>query len=186
MSTENSAPANAPSRRALLSATLAAATLAPLGTAAAAAKTKPMFMFVQLADDFKADTEAKTIRLVNVAQQTVYFSDRPKRLAGHLKMDDYLKEWTKAEGKDNFAGDPPNATLSVYESGQADNTLAVVEISHPKKDGADLVYNYKLLDGKMPKSGGQATLFIDAIGIGGGVGVGFHGVGVGLRGPGYL
>jgi hypothetical protein len=92
----------------------------------------------------------------------------------------------KAEGKDNFAGDPPNATLSVYEPGQPDNTLVVVELSHPAIEGDDLVYTYKLLDGTMPKSGGATSLFIDAIGIEGGVGVGFHGVGVGLRGPGVL
>ena len=42
------------------------------------------------------------------------------------------------------------------------------------------------MDGTMPKNGGATSLFIDAIGIGGGVGVGFHGVGVGLRGPGVL
>ena len=101
-------------------------------------------------------------------------------------MADYLNEWTKAEGDDNFTADPPNATLSVYEPGQPDNTLAVVEISHPVVDGADLVYTYKLLDGTMPASGGATTLFIDRIGIGGGVGVGYHGVGVGLRGPGVL
>jgi hypothetical protein len=183
------------SRRTLMFATTwavvggAAATLLPLGaagTAAAAEEAKPMFMFVQLADDFKADPATKTMLLLNVSKQTVYFSDRPKRLAGHLKMDDYLKEWAKAEGNDNFTKDPPNATLSVYEPGQPDSTLAVVEISHPKKEGADLIYTYKVLDGKMPISGGTTTLFIDAIGIGGGVGVGFHGVGVGLRGPGVL
>ncbi len=155
-------------------------------TTASAEDTKPMFMFVQLADGLKTDSADQTIRLVNVSQQTIYFSDRPVRLAGHLKMGDYLKEWAKAEGDDNFTKDPPNATLSVYEPGQRDNTLAVVEISHPKIEGADLVYTYKLLDGKMPANGGTATLFIDAIGIGGGVGVGFHGVGVGLRGPGVL
>jgi hypothetical protein len=191
MSNENPKPPTDTSRRTLIFATALAAvggTASQLTLAgkASADEPKPMFMFVQLADDVKADPDAKTIRLVNVNKQTVYFSDRPVRLAGHLSMDDYLKEWTKAEGSDNFKADPPNATLSVYEPGQADNTLAVIEISHPKKDGADLVYTYKLLDGKMPKSGGATSLFIDAIGIGGGVGVGFHGVGVGLRGPGVL
>jgi hypothetical protein len=53
-------------------------------------------------------------------------------------------------------------------------------------DGSDIVYTYKLLDGKVPQKGGATSLFIDAIGIGGGVGLGFHGVGVGLRGPGVL
>ena len=159
---------------------------AAAGAAKAAEDAKPMLMFVQISDDLKVDQEAKTLRLVNVGKQTLYFSDRPVRLAGHLKMDQYLEEWTKKAGKDNFAGDPPNATLSVFEPGQPDNTLAVVEIKDPKVDGNDLVYSYKLIDGKLPASGGATSLFIDWIGVGGGVGVGYHGVGVGLRGPGVL
>ena len=159
--------------------------LALVGSARAE-EPKPMLMFVQIADDLKVDDAAKTLRLVNVGQQTLYFADRPVRLAGHVKMADYLEEWTKKAGKDNFANDPPNATLSVYEPGQPDNTLAVVEISQPKAEGKDLIYSYKLLDGKLPAGGGATSLFIDWIGLGGGVGVGFHGVGVGLRGPGRL
>jgi hypothetical protein len=178
-------------RRMLISAA-AVLTIAGLGSQlnfaenAKADEPKPMLMFVQIADDLKADPAAKTLRLVNVGKQTLYFSDRPVRLAGHLKMADYLEEWTKKAGSDNFGNDPPNATLSVFEPGQADNTLAVVELTNPVIDGADLVYTYKLIDGKMPKSGGATSLFIDWIGIGGGVGRGFHGVGVGLRGPGVL
>ena len=143
-----------------------------------------MLMFVQIAEDLKADTAAKTIRLVKVGQQTLYFADRPERIAGHIKMADYLTEWTAKAGKDNFAKDPPNATLSVYEPGQANNKVAVITISNPKVDGADLVYDYKFIDGTVPASGGATSLFIDWIGVGGGVGVGFHGVGVGARGPG--
>jgi hypothetical protein len=37
----------------------------------------------------------------------------------------------------------------------------------------------------MPKSGAAPSLFIDWIGVGGGVGPGFHGVGVGRRGVGW-
>ena len=141
-------------------------------------------MFVQSAEDLKVDQAASTLRLVKVNQQTLYFSDRPVRIAGHIKMADYLKEWTAKAGKDNFGVDPPNATLSVYEPGQPENTLVVVKITNPKVDGADLVYTYKIIDGKMPASGGATTLFIDWIGVGGGVGPGFHGVGVGGRGVG--
>ncbi len=107
-------------------------------------------MFVQVADDMKVDAAANTLRLVKVGQQTLYFSDRPVRIAGHLKMSEFLDEWTSKAGKDNFGADPPNAVLSVYEPGQADSTLVVVEISHPKVDGADLVYNYKVIKGKLP------------------------------------
>jgi hypothetical protein len=142
------------------------------------------YMFVQTAEDLKVDPAASTFRLVNVNQQTLYFSDRPVRIAGHIKMPDYLEEWTKKAGKDNFGIDPPNATLSVYEPGQPDNTVAVVKITQPQIDGSDLIYNYKLIDGKLPTAGGATSLFIDWIGPGGGVGAGYHGVGVGARGPG--
>lgn len=145
---------------------------------------KVQLMFVQTADDLKAD--GNTLRLVNVGQQTLYFSDRPVRVAGHLSMPAYMDEWKAGEGPDNFSADPPNATLSVYESGSHENTLAVVEISHPVIDGKDLVYNYKLINGTMPKAGGATALFIDWIGVGGGVGPGFHGVGAGARGVGRV
>jgi hypothetical protein len=138
-------------------------------------------MFVQSAEDLKVDSAKSSLRLVKVNPQTLYFSDRPKRIAGHLKMADYLKTWK--EGRDNFGADPPNATLSVYEPGQAEQTLVVVTISNPVLDGADLVYTYKVLDGKMPASGGATSLFIDWIGVGGGVGAGAR-AGVGAGGPG--
>ena len=171
-----------------LASFLAAAvlSLAACGTTSTASSGSPQLMFVQSAEDLKVDPAASTIRLVKVSQQTLYFSDRPQRLAGHLQMGDYLKEWTAAAGKDNFGADPPNAALSVYEPGQANNTLVVVKITNPVVDGADLVYGYKIIKGTMPAGGGATSLFIDWIGVGGGVGRGFHGVGVGLRGPGVL
>jgi len=144
----------------------------------------PQLMFVQSAEDLKVDPAAKTFRLVNVNQQTLFFSDRPERIAGHIKMANYLEEWTAKAGKDNFRADPPNATLSVYEPGRADNTIVVVEITNPVIDGADIIYNYNIIEGTMPAAGGATSLFIDWIGPGGGVGAGFHGVGVGRRGPG--
>ena len=162
----------------------ACATTSTTSTAAASGSEKPELMFVQVAENLKVDTAAQTFRLVRVSPQTLYFSDRPVRVAGHIKMDKYLEEWTAKAGKDNFAQDPPNATLSVFEPGQVDNTLVVVEITNPKIEGADLIYSYKLIDGKLPSGGEAASLFIDWIGVGGGVGVGFHGVGVGRRGPG--
>lgn len=145
---------------------------------------KAPLMFVQIADSAKVDAKTKTLRLVGVGRQTVYFSDRPVRIAGHVSMADYLGEWSAPEGPNNFSEDPPNATLSVYEPEKSENTLAVIEISQPVVDGNDLLYSYKLLEGEMPATGGAAALFIDAIGIGAGVGPGFHGVGVGRRGVG--
>ncbi len=175
----------------ILSATLSGLALLPLPFAAvakeppAAAQSNqaPQFMFVQTADRLQDD--GQTLRLVNVAPQNLFFSDRPKRIAGHLSMADYLKEWTAAAGPNNFAADPPNATISVFDKAAKVNTLAVVEISKPKLDGRDLVYRYRLIEGEMPRGGGATALFIDWIGVGGGVGPGFHGVGVGYRGVGW-
>jgi len=87
----------------------------------------------------------------------VYFPDRPVRIAGHITMTDYLKEWTAEGGKDNLGADPPNATLSVYEPGQPDNSVAIVEISDPRVDAADLIYRYTLIDGNIPVRGGASS-----------------------------
>ena len=174
-----------PVRLLMCLATVALA-LAACGTTSTASSGAPQLMFVHSAEDLKVDRAAGTFRLVKVSQQTLYFSDRPQRIAGHLTMADYLKEWTSAAGKDNFRADPPNAALSVYEPGQANNTLVVVKITNPVVDGVDLIYSYKIIQGTMPASGGATSLFIDWIGVGGGVGRGYRGVGVGARGPGAL
>ena len=103
-------------------------------------------------------------------------------MAGHLTMAEYLREWTPAAGKDNLGADPPNATISVYEAGAPDNSVAIFTIANPRLDGPDLIYDYKLIDGHLPANGGATALFIDKVGVGGGVGAGTRGVGVG--GPG--
>jgi hypothetical protein len=153
-------------------------------SAAVRAEDQPelQLMFVHTAAGIEVDTAAQTLRLKDVEPQVLYFSDRPERVAGHVPMSGYLDEW-KA-GADNFGEDPPNAVLSVYEPGQSENTTVVVEITQPTVDGNDITYHYDLINGDMPSAGEQVALFIDWIGAGGGVGAGFHGVGVGARGPG--
>ena len=140
---------------------------------AKADEDKVPVMFVQTAQGLTADNN--TLRLVNVGQQTLYFSDRPVRLAGHVTMPVYLDEWKAGDGRDDFSKDPPNATLSVYHPGRDDNTLTVVTITKPVIEGKDLVYSYKLIEGKVPKAGGAAALFIDWVAVGGGFGPRFYG-----------
>ncbi len=164
---------------------LSIAACATTPTTSSPSSEKAQLMFVQISEDVKVDPATSTFRLVKVNQQTLYFSDRPVRIAGHMNMAAYLNEWTSKAGKDNFGANPPNAVLSVYEPGQGDNTLAAVKITNPKIEGSDLIYSYKVIEGKLPAGGGATALFIDWIGVGGGVGRGFHGVGVGFRGPGW-
>ena len=137
-------------------------------------------MFVQSAEDVVVDAATKTLRLVKVNQQTLYFSDRPVRMAGHYTMTDYLDTWSK--GKDDFNADPPNATLSVYEPNRKEQVMVVIKISNPVVDGADLLYTYKVIEGAMPVSGGATALFIDWVAARAGVGRGGVG-GPGVGGP---
>jgi len=59
-----------------------------------------------------------------------------------------------------------------FASDKATNALAVVTISNPKVEGADLVYNYRIIGGALPPSGGATSLFIDWIGLSPGNGAG--------------
>ncbi|MCA0871498.1 hypothetical protein LCL97_11725 [Seohaeicola saemankumensis] len=138
-------------------------------------------LFVQTAAGMQAGDGQ--LRLVGVGEQTVYFSDRPYRVAGHLHLDRFVNGWST--GDDSFAVNPPNAVLSVYGAEVAEeNALVVIELASPVIEEGDLLYSYKIVDGEMPAEGGATSLFIDTFGPGGGVGAGYHGVGVGRRGPG--
>jgi hypothetical protein len=146
------------SRRAGLLLPLAVAAAFTVG---ASAEETPQLLFVQSAADM--ETDGTTLRLKNANPLTLFFSDRPERIAGHYKADEWGKLWT--EGKDSFLKDHPNAVLSVFEPGSEDATDAVVELADYKADGADLVYQIKLIKGSLPKKGGQCSLFIDIIGM---------------------
>ncbi len=89
----------------------------------------------------------------------VYFSDRPARLSGMLSIEVFAQGWDK--GSDSFRADPPNATLSILGKDGANNI--VVELSNPDvkvKEGS-ISFKVRVLQGEMPKSFGNSTLFID-------------------------
>ena len=121
-------------------------------------------LLVQNASGVMIGKDGRTLTLKGVGPTTLYFSDRPVRLAGHYRTkEDYLPLWT--DGKDSFLKDPPNATLSVYEKGQKDFTDVVVKLNHPRLEGKDLTYDITVIEGKLPGASGPAALFIDVIGM---------------------
>lgn len=113
-------------------------------------------LFVQAAHGVSFTGGQLTLR--GVSPTTLFFSDRPKRIAGHVLTGRFLADWGK--GEDSFAHDPPNATLSVL-GGRA-VVDAVLELSRPRLHGDDLVYDARVLAGTPPERGGPASLFIDA------------------------
>ncbi|PZF76823.1 hypothetical protein DK847_10135 [Aestuariivirga litoralis] len=113
--------------------------------------------------------------LDGIAGNVIVFADRPVRAAGHEDMDLFIARW--GDGKDSFAKDPPNATISVLGGSDAGVTDAVVIISNPKLDGDKLTFDAKVLEGDLKGVKGPAALFIDwwAVTPGGYVVHGHHG-----------
>jgi len=115
----------------------------------------PQFLFVMSAVSGSFDGETLTLTGVPAV---VYFSDRPYRIAGHMSLEEFIEIW--GEGVDDFAVDPPNATLSSYDdSGDID---VVIELTGtPDVSGASVVFTVKVLLGNIPEVLSASSLFID-------------------------
>jgi hypothetical protein len=101
------------------------------------------------------------LTLKDAAPMTVFFTDRPERLAGEVRNDLFTKLWS--EGRNSFKNDPPNAALSVFNpAGQP--TQAIVVLSNPRLEGKSVQYNARVLEGSIPAQGAASTLFIDGYG----------------------
>ena len=113
------------------------------------------WMFVQVGDSFT--TDGKTLTIKGVAPQTLMFTDRPERMTGDVSTLKFVENWNK--GKDDFQKDPPNATISTVVGGKT--VLTVVELLNPKLSGDSITYDIKTLDGTLPSSGAQISVFMD-------------------------
>lgn len=119
--------------------------------------SEPTLLFVQSAQGVESSPGSLTLK--GVSPTTIYFTDRPRREAGHSTTADFVAQWS--EGNDSFAKDPPNATLSVLAGNEVENV--VVTLSNPRLDGNDLTYDVRTLEGTLPRAGGGAALFIDVV-----------------------
>ncbi len=129
-------------------------------------------LFVQNAQSISYDKKKKTLTLEGVNPVVTFFSDRPYRIAGHVKIPGFIQLW--GEGGDSFKDDPPNANLSILESYQVKSD--VVKIADPQFKNKKLTYKIvKVLEGDLPASGGVCSLFIDGLFDGGAVGGGLRG-----------
>jgi hypothetical protein len=117
-------------------------------------------MFVQVAP--AAESVDGRLHLKNVAASTLFFSDRPQRVVGHIHTAQLVSVWD--DGENSFEADPPNAVLSFVGHGDAIPSDVVIEISDPVLVGTDLSYATSVLDGVLPTSTGACTLFIDPFG----------------------
>jgi len=99
------------------------------------------------------------LTLSGVAANSIVFADRPVRAAGHVLTKHFIQQW--GEGKDSFAKDPPNATVSVLGGDGSKVSDAVVTLKTPKLEGGNLTFDVVVLEGSLAGSSGPAALFID-------------------------
>lgn len=100
--------------------------------------------------------------LVGVSPNAIVFADRPVRAAGHDLTARIVEDW--GNGSDNFAKDPPNATVSGFKKDGATVLDAVVVLKSPKLEGDNLTFDVVVLEGDIAGADGPASVFIDIIG----------------------
>ena len=108
------------------------------------------------------DKMAYSLKLNDVSDKTVLFTDRPERIVISESTLDFIGNWTI--GEDSFEKNAPNAVLVINEQEQQD--VAIVELFDPKYDSNTNMLEYNIhIDGTesidLPKEFGQTTLVID-------------------------
>jgi hypothetical protein len=121
-----------PTRRGLV-AVAAVATTSLVSAAASHAQPAPAapkeadFLFVQSAKGMTFDKATSALTLTGVSPVTIFFTDRPERIAGNMKTSRFVPFWS--EGKDSFKANPPNADISIVEGTEL--RQVIVELQDP-------------------------------------------------------
>ncbi len=129
------------------------------------------YMFAQTSTGLLVEPDRVTLR--GVSPTTLWFSDRPDRLTGHVPTEEFVASW--GVGDDNFAENPPNALLSIFEVDWVNDVVVVLR--EPVLSEGDLTYAIDVTDGELSTSSGPSSLFIDMIGRPMSPGVSVAGVG---------
>jgi hypothetical protein len=117
-------------------------------------------MFAQTAREMTTDGDRVTFHGLSPA--TLYFSDRPQRVVGHLSSKQFVELW--GEGENSFAADPPNAVISFLDADDETPEDAIVVLKDPGLEGDRISYTVVVLEGKLPARGESCTVFIDPFG----------------------
>jgi hypothetical protein len=153
------------SRRDILRGGLTASVAIGIAAASAAEAAGPEgtgeFLFVQTAEGLMYDGASGTLTLTGVAPQTLFFTDRPDRIAGTMTTERFVPFWS--EGSDSFLSDPPNADVSATVDGKLSEVVVVLK--DPRLEGTNLVYSIEVIEGVMPAAATNPSVFIDIIGM---------------------
>ena len=117
-------------------------------------------MFVQVAGNMTAEGDQVTFHAL--APATLFFSDRPQRVVGHMSAQQFVDEWDK--GENSFAADPPNAVISFLDGDDETPEDAIVVIKEPRLEGDSITYTVQILEGSLPAKAESCSVFIDPFG----------------------
>jgi hypothetical protein len=127
-----------------------------------------------------ASLQGGKLTLTGVSPNSIVFADRPVRAAGHTLTTHLLEEWSPNNQSDeSFTKDPPNGTVSVFNTDGSKIRDAVVTLKTAKLEGDKLTFDVDVLEGELTGGDGPAALFIDRFGFGGFHAGGFHAGGFG-------
>jgi hypothetical protein len=107
-------------------------------------------------------TAGDKVTFHGLSPATLYFSDRPERVVGHLTTKQFIREWDL--GENSFAADPPNAVISFVEDGDDTPEDAIVVLQDPVLESDTLTYTVTILEGSLPAKGELVSVFIDPFG----------------------
>jgi hypothetical protein len=123
-----------------------------------------------------ADSGTLSVTLESVAPRTIFFSDRPDRIAGSMDTGAFASLDTL------FApDDPPNAAIVISNAEDADEDVLIVTLANPRFDAATGTFTYDATaiddlteglrgweqdrDGSLPPSFGHVVLFVDSTAV---------------------
>jgi hypothetical protein len=116
-------------------------------------------LFIQNGASFSAQNDEITLH--DVGDATVYFSNNPRREAGHMASGRFLELWSDETA--SFATAPPRAVLSFLDQPAEALADIVLVLHEPRLNGHEMTYRVEVVDGNLPSSGGPCSLFIDAL-----------------------
>ncbi|MCK5205774.1 MAG: SHOCT domain-containing protein [Desulfobacterales bacterium] len=117
-------------------------------------------LFVSNAEGMAFDGHILTMK--GIDRTITYFCDRPVRFAGQMPLEEVRELVSK--GDNNFNDIPPNAALSIFDKGGKITTVVLHLYEKPIVKENEIKYPVKVLLGKLPKTGGASTMFIDVVG----------------------
>src|SRR4029450_4976862 len=106
--------------------------------------------------------EGDKLILDGVQPTATLFTSRPVRTVGHMATPEMVEMWRTG----SFAKDPPNATASVFSKDGSSVADVVVVLKAAKLEGEKLTFDVAVLEGRLAKRDGPASVFIDTVWFG--------------------